>query len=327
MQKLEFLSEKAQTDAYNAPPFGILVLLFDTLLPILKHEYLLITPGANDMFAKAINYLACVAVVFTAALPVLYAADVAGSGGLDAITKPSQDVILSFDRPGRIAELPVKEQDLITKGQLVARQEDSEEEAALNLAKITADDDTAIKAEQAVLDQKRKDLDNLQHSGSSSHYELDQATLEVRVEEAKVVLQKFQQRQNEYKYEQAKAAFEKTRLLSPIDGIVQETMIKVGESVDVQNMKVVRIVNLDPLRVEVAVPFAQAQQLHNGDPAQVTLSNKEVRDGRVTMIASVAEAGSGSLLLWVELPNPNHRRAGEQVHVSFPSVKVAADQP
>ncbi len=95
-------------------------------------------------------------------------------------------------------------------------------QAALALAKVTADDDTTIKAEQEVLDQKEVDLENLNNSHASSHYEADQAKLEVVVEVAKVKLQLFQQNQNQYKYQQTKAAAEKTRMSSPIDGIVQD---------------------------------------------------------------------------------------------------------
>jgi RND family efflux transporter MFP subunit len=238
--------------------------------------------------------------------------------GIDAITKGSQDVTLSFDRPGRIVELPVKEGDTVKAGQLVAREDDSEEEAALSLAKITAEDMTTIKAEQAVLEQKRVDYDNLSRSHAGSTYEKDQARLEVTVEEAKVTLQKFQQTQNEFKYQQAKAATDKTKLFSPIDGVVQETKLQVGESVDVQNMKVVRIVKLDPLWIDVAVPFAQAEQLKLQDPAQVTLSDKEVRVGHVIYVAAVADSASDTLLVRVELPNPDQRKAGERVTVTLP---------
>jgi RND family efflux transporter MFP subunit len=248
---------------------------------------------------------------------------------IDAFTKGSQDVILSFDRPGRLVELPVKEGDTVKANQLVAKQDDSEEEAAASFAKFTAEDQTTIKAEQAVLEQKRVDLKNLINSNAGSLYERDQAKLEVTVEEAKVTLQQSQQTENQYKYQQAKAALDKTRLFSPIDGVVQETRVQVGESVDVQNMKVIRIVKLDPLWIDVAVPFAQAEQLKLQDPATVTLSNKETRPGHVIHVAAVADSASDTLLVRVEVANPDQRKAGERVGVTFPTAgRVASlDNP
>ncbi len=255
--------------------------------------------------------------------------DGTSAAGIQAITQASDDVTLSFDRPGRIVELPAKEGDPVTAGQMVAKQDDTEEQAALALAKLTADDDTTIKAEQAVLEQKKVDYENLKNAHAGSHYEIDQARLEVTVEEAKVKLQQFQQTQNQYKYEQTKAATEKTKLFSPIAGVVQELKVHVGESVDSQNMKVIRIVQLDPLWVDVPVPFAMAERLKVDDPAEVTLSNKEVRPARVIHLASVGSSAGGSLLVRILVKNPNQRKAGEQVSVTFPTAgKVASvDQP
>jgi RND family efflux transporter MFP subunit len=278
------------------------------------------------MNAKVINR--CVWIVVTSAL-LSAASPALADKGIEAITKPSQDVILSFDRAGRIVEMPVKEGDTVKAGQLVARQDDSEEQAALSYAKITAEDMTTIKAEEAVLEQKRVDYANLDKSHAGSTYEKDQARLEVTVEEAKVTLQKFQQTQNQYKYEQSKAATDKTKLFSPIDGVVQETKLQVGESVDVQNMKVVRVVKLNPLWIDVAVPFAQAEQLKIQDPAQVTLSNKETRSAHVILVAAVADSASDTLLVRVEVANPEQRKAGERVDVTFPQAgRVASvDNP
>jgi RND family efflux transporter MFP subunit len=275
------------------------------------------------MNAKVTNRCAWI-VVLSAILSATSTSPLWADKGIDAITKGSQDVILSFDRPGRLVELPVKEGDTVKAGQLVARQDDSEEQAAASFAKITAEDDTTIKAEEAVLEQKRVDYENLLKSTAGSTYEKDQAKLEVTVEEAKVTLQKFQQAQNKIKYDEAKAPLAKTRLFSPIDGVVQETRVQIGESVDVQNMKVIRIVKLDPLWIDVAVPFAQAEQLKLQDQATVTLSNKETRPGHVIHVAAVADSASDTLLVRVEVANADQRKAGERVQVTFPGTSRVA---
>ena len=280
------------------------------------------------MNAKVMNRCVWV-VVASSMLGAVAASPVWADKPIDAITKGSQDVILSFDRPGRLVELPVKEGDTVQAGQLVAKQDDSEEQAATSFAKFTAEDETTIKAEEAVLEQKRVDLKNLINSNAGSLYERDQAKLEVTVEEAKVTIQQSQQTENKYKYDQAKAALDKTKLFSPIDGVVQETRVQVGESVDVQNMKVIRIVKLDPLWIDVAVPFAQAEQLKLQDPATVTLPNKETRPGHVIHVAAVADSASDTLLVRVEVANPDQRKAGERVGVTFPTAgRVASlDNP
>ena len=50
-----------------------------------------------------------------------------GSPGLEAITKPSQDVKLAFVRPGRIGAVHVKEGQRVQAGQLLMEQDDQAE--------------------------------------------------------------------------------------------------------------------------------------------------------------------------------------------------------
>ncbi len=92
-------------------------------------------------------------------------------------------------------------------------------------------------------------------------------------------------------------------------------------------MKVIRIVKLDPLWLDVPVAFGQAEELKLGDEARITLSNHEVRTGHVIHVAAVAESASETLLVRVEMSNPNQRKAGEQRHrlLSLPGKVASVD--
>ena len=153
--------------------------------------------------------------------------------------------------------------------------------------------------------------------------------LDVEVGKANVRLSDFEHTQDGRKAAQAKATLEKTRLKTPVAGIVEQTMVKAGESVDAQNMKVMRIVAIDPLWIEVPVTFSLARTLKDNDAATITFSNKEVRTGKVTHVASVADAGSDTLLVRVEVGNAAKTPAGERVTVAFngtaPVVVAAAE--
>ena len=48
----------------------------------------------------------------------------AADGGIEAVTRPSADVLLSFVNAGKIREIAVKEGDLVKKGQILLRQND-----------------------------------------------------------------------------------------------------------------------------------------------------------------------------------------------------------
>ncbi|HUO10551.1 MAG TPA: efflux RND transporter periplasmic adaptor subunit [Phycisphaerae bacterium] len=247
--------------------------------------------------------------------------------GIPAITKPSQDVILSFVRPGRVVEILVKEGEHVEKGQLLARQDDSEESKALALYKSKAEDMTQIDAQKFIEQQSAKDAENLKKSGAGSQYEKDHAVLQDKVDAAKIKIAESQHEQDVDQYEQNLAIVEKTKLYAPISGLVEELLVHQGESVDTQNMKVMRLVNIDPMWVEVPVPFSQAQELKDGDVAQIRLSNRAILAGKVIHVASVAESASDTLLVRVEVANPEHRKLGERVNVSFNAKVASAGQP
>jgi len=262
---------------------------------------------------------------FVLSAAVAFAAD--NGAPIEAVTKPSQDVILSFTHPGRVAELLVKEGDLVKAGQIVAKQDDTEEQAALDVAQAQADDNTRYEAQEKVEAQKEKVYENKKNSRSASQMEIDEAQLDVEVGKANVRLSNFEHVQDGRKALQAKATLEKTRLKTPIAGRVEQTMVKAGESVDTQSMKVMRIVNIDPLWIEVPVPFSLARDLKNNSPASIIFSNKEKREGKVIHVATVADSASDTLLVRVEVQNDAHTPAGERVSVSFPNAaKVALKQ-
>ena len=244
---------------------------------------------------------------------------------IPSITKPSQDVTISFTHPGLVVELLVKQGDYVKKGAIVAKQDATEEQALYDISIAQAKDETRVTAQETVRDQKEKTYIRKKESKAASAAELDEALLDWKVGIANVILSKFEHAQDGLKAKKDEATLEKTRLYSPIEGRVEQTIIKAGENVDNQNMKVMRIVNIDPLWIEVPVPYALAVNLKNNDTATVIRSNKEQRTGKIIDIATVADSASDTLLVRIEVPNAAKTPAGERVSVSFPADgKVAA---
>ncbi|HVS73006.1 MAG TPA: efflux RND transporter periplasmic adaptor subunit [Phycisphaerae bacterium] len=247
-----------------------------------------------------------------------------GPHGIVAITKPSQSVTLSFPKPGLVSKVLVEKGDKVTAGQVVAQQDDSEEQAAYDVAEGEATDTTRVQAQEEIRDQKKATYDRKVASGVANQQELEEARLDWQVGIANVTLSQFEQKQSVRKAEQAKAALEKTRLKTPISGVVEDTMIHSGETADASNAKVMRIVNVDPLWVDVPVPFQTARGLRKDDAAKVTFSDGTAREGKVINIHEVADPGSNTLAVTVEVANPQRMPAGEHVEVAFPGSKVAS---
>ena len=263
-----------------------------------------------------------------AAMPLL-SADFAPSArpkGLQSITKPSKDITVSFVRPGRIMEMVVSKGDEVKAGQLIAQQDDREERAALARDKRVAEDDTEIKAEEVIHEQKVRDVEKMKmYSGSVT--EIENAILEEKVESARLQIAKVKREDAALKLAETTIVVEKLKLLAPISGTIAEEFLKAGECADGGNMKAVRIVQLDPLWTEVPVPFLQAFKLNKGDPAVVTFSDGKERAGSVVVVSPVGDAASETILVRVAIPNPEKKPSGENVFVHFPSPAVAGARP
>jgi len=249
--------------------------------------------------------------------------------GIEAITKPSRDVKLGFVNAGRIAEVLVKEGDLVQAGQVLMRMDDQAERISLERLKAQAEDMIQIHHAQAQLEQKRVTLEKIQsayHSGAATDLELREAKLAVTVAELSLELAQFERLQAQRQYEAGKVSLERMVLKSSIDGKVEQIQIQPGESVDAY-VPVIRVVSIDPLWVDAPVPLATAGALKLGQVGRICHQGSDGQgiEGRIIHIAAVADAASETLTVRLEVPNPTGRPAGEYVQVSFPSVSAEGE--
>lgn len=241
----------------------------------------------------------------------------AATEGIEAVSRPSKDVTLSFVRAGRIEDIAVAEGDRVRRGQLLVEQDSAAERARLEALKIQAENTTSIRAAEARLQQRRVDLQELKQAaekGAASKLEVDQARLDVTIAELSVELAKLEQQQYQSQYEQQRLLVERMRLQSPVDGTVEDIHVETGESVNALE-EVVRVVNINPLRIDAPVPLAMSARLEPGGELIVRFTDGEERSGRILNIAAVADAASETRRVRIEVDNPAGRPAGEKVFV------------
>jgi len=250
--------------------------------------------------------------------------------GIIAITNPSADVTLSFIQLGRIAPIHVKEGETVTAGQTLIQQDDTVEMARLAQLEAESQNMVNILAGEASLSQKRVDLKRIEMAAAlkaATELEVEHAKLDVRIAELSVELAKFQHEQAQRKYEEAKKQIDNMTLTSPINGRVEQIDVETGESVNALE-SVIRVVQIDPLWIEVPVPVTQTMSLRTGDAAQVRFPNPQAvsAEGVIVFIAAVADAASDTIRVRVQVHNRNMRPAGEHVRVAFPASKEKREQ-
>ncbi len=246
----------------------------------------------------------------------------AGAETLQGITTPNADITLSFVVPGRVSDVLVKEGHIIEKDQLLVRLYDEPERIQSQQLKMLSEDRTKILAAKAELAQKRIDLKKVaqaQAKGAASDWEVEHLKLNVRIAELSLKSAVLEQEQYRRRYDHAQSQLAQMRLVAPIAGRVEDVTVEVGESIGSLG-PVIRLVQNDPLWIDVPVPMEQAGKLEMGQNAWVTFPGNPVDaspNARIINISAVADAASDTLRVRIEVPNPLKRPAGERVAVGF----------
>lgn len=242
---------------------------------------------------------------------------------LQGITAPNADVTLSFVLTGRVSEVLVKPGTTVEKGQPLVQLFDEPERIQSKQLKMLSEDRTKIYAAKAELAQKVADLKKLKRAkakGAASAWEVDHSMLDVRIAELALKSAMVEQEQYQHRYEHAKSQLKRMRLQAPIAGRVEEVSVEVGESIGPLG-EVVRLVQNDPLWIDMPVPTSQVSNLSIGQLVWVAFPGNAggsgSPNGRIIDIAAVADAASATLRIRIEVPNPNRRPAGERVTVAF----------
>jgi RND family efflux transporter MFP subunit len=246
----------------------------------------------------------------------------ASGAGITAITIPSADVTLSFVQAGRIAEVRVREGEEVKGGQVLVEQDDAVDQARLAQLEAESQDTTQIQAAEASLAQKKVDLKKLETAAArnaATELEVEYAKLNVTIAGLSLQVAIFEHEQAKRKYEEVKLQIDNMSLKSPIGGSVEKIDVETGESVNAL-ASVVRVVQIDPLWIDVPVPLTKARSLQHGNITRVEFPDpkKMTAEGMVIYIGAVADAASGTLRVRVQVPNKSKRPAGEHVSVVFP---------
>lgn len=253
--------------------------------------------------------------------------DLMSGRAVRAITKPSGDRTLSFVLAGRLAKVPFKDGDVLQAEQIVAYLDDRAERARLAQTQAKSDDLTQIKASEASLAQKKVDLKKLTKAAqmlAATELEVEHARLDVRIAELSLDLARFEHDQALRQLHESQIRIDQMRLRTPISGIVAQLHVEEGESVNGLE-EVMRVVQTDPLWVDASIPITQAALIKLGAQLDVTFYPPDPNTvrGRVIYVSPVADAGSNTRTVRLEIPNPGKRPAGE--HVQVQSTPVRAD--
>jgi len=264
----------------------------------------------------------------TAALCLLAAAGAAAANPYECMIEPNQVVDLRSSVEGLIEKVHVQRGDRVRAGQVLVQLESAAENSAVLLAKAKADAQGRLQTAQNRLDYAQKKLERsnqLQAQSFMSAQARDEAEAEKRIVEAELRDAKEQRELAAYEYRHAQDFLNRRTLRSPFNGIVLDRMLNPGDLAEAGTGRkpILKLVQVEPLRVEVVLPLEAYGKLKTKTTAEVAPEGLGGRyTATVTVIDSVFDTASGTFGVRLEMPNAEAKvPAGIRCKVDFPALR------
>lgn len=211
-----------------------------------------------------------------------------------ATLEAERDVEVLAEATRRVVQLFVEEGDTVHKGQLLVQLQDEEQRSAL--AKATSDlnqREREFKRQQSLFEQ------NLisEQTFIDAEYQFDQAKLSI---------------------EDAKRELAYTEVRAPINGIITNRNVSLGDYVSV-NQSLFRIVDFNSIVARIYVPEHELPRLKRGQSVRLSADalGGEAFSGSVDRISPVVDPGTGTIKVTVATPYQKALRPGMYVQVEL----------
>lgn len=249
-------------------------------------------------------------------------ATLAATEAFDCLIEPNEVVNLGSVVDGIVETIHVERGDFVKAGQIVATLDSRMQEMAVRIAQTRANSDAAIRTNRARLEFGERRLARtreLYENEIGSLNELDEAETAKLLAELALVESLENQRIAQLEYEQAKVELLLRTIRSPIQGVIVERYVSPGELV--ARSPLIKIAQLDPLRIEAFLPIRVWRKLIVGMPVKVRPQDPIGGEyvATVTVVDPVIDSASGTVGVRMELPNPENRLpAGLKCTMSLP---------
>lgn len=210
--------------------------------------------------------------------------------------RPIHQALMRARVAGEVIEMRVKEGETVASGQVLARIDPMESRARLDERMATL---AANKATWENNERTRKNNEELLRKGfiSQSAYDTTLANstvaqAQVKAAEANVAL--------------ARRTLDDTVIKAPFSGLIAERAAQVGDKASV-DMKLLNLVDLSRMEVEASVPASEIPSVSPGQDVNFKVEGfgDQLFKGKIARINPQSQAGSRSIMVYVEVANPD----------------------
>lgn len=237
------------------------------------------------------------------------------------VVKPYRASAVNAKTVANVALVAVEEGQRVARGDLLAQLDDVLAQAQYEIARLRAEDETAVTQARTRLEQAQRDMKRVTDMGQAAaavdreraKYGLDFAQAELQGKERELDLYKAAAKGQ-------KAALDQYRVTAPFAGIVARQLIEVGESTAPVERQLFQIIDISKVYVRVHPDIARIRDIAAGD--EVTVTSDVLPDvaftGTVSFVSPSADLGGGTFEVKLLVDNSREMLRPEmQVRVAF----------
>jgi|SRR5882724_729007 len=243
-------------------------------------------------------------------------------GEFDCVVEAKMMVKLGSPDTGIVEALKVDRDTTIKKGEVVAQLDSNLQRIALELAQLKASNEGDINSERTRLAFRSSEAERAENLNSKQIVTTkvrNEAVTERDLAALSLAKAELEHKMAQVDLEQAQARLDRRSIRSPIDGVVSDLTIRLGEYVYEQT-PLMTIAEINPLYVKVFVPVRHYRNLRVGTDAEVMPEEPigGVYKAKVTVVDRVFDTASSTFGVRLELPNPEYALpAGMRCRIRF----------
>jgi len=228
----------------------------------------------------------------------------------EGLIEPYETVNIGSPVEGVVAHVNVQRSSSVKKGEPLVLLESSVENAIVERARVLAAVEGELKLQKerlAFAERMHTRVQELFSSEAISAEKNDEAETEVTLAHARLQKAKENRALARLDLQRARAMLNQRTIKSPISGIVVERFVAPGEFV--VNQPLLRVAQMDPLRVEVILSADMFRKIKPGMMADIKPETDPDGSYRstVAIVDRVIDPASGTFGVRLELPNPDYR--------------------
>jgi RND family efflux transporter MFP subunit len=229
----------------------------------------------------------------------------------EGIAYPSKQVVLNAPIDGKVASILFEEGERITKGDLLAQMDDTEQRVVVESAKLQSESDAEVSRAQFALEEAVILLERATETfekDAASEWEVRRNKLQKDQAEADLQIALDRKALAAVSLELEEARLRRMRVFAPFDGEVIEHNAEPGATLT-QTDPILAVASLDPLEAHINLPVSvfgqlrigQTYQLEAGEPINATLP------GKLKHIYRIIDTASETVRCVFDIDNPDSK--------------------